>query len=107
MKQLAAEGRTIFVSSHLMNEMAVTADHLIVIGKGRLIADCPTQEFIELYAKFLLIFCAARFIEKCDHGEGGFMPPSSSRPEQPPIGRPLTVAAHHVVQRGCIRDPLG
>jgi ABC-2 type transport system ATP-binding protein len=47
MKQLAAEGRTIFVSSHLMNEMAVTADHLIVIGRGRLIADCPTQEFIE------------------------------------------------------------
>jgi ABC-2 type transport system ATP-binding protein len=47
MKQLAAEGRTILVSSHLMNEMAVTADHLIVIGKGRLIADCPTQEFVE------------------------------------------------------------
>jgi ABC-2 type transport system ATP-binding protein len=46
-KQLAAEGRTVFVSSHLMNEMAVTADHLIVIGRGRLIADCPTQEFIE------------------------------------------------------------
>jgi ABC-2 type transport system ATP-binding protein len=47
MKQLAAEGRTIFVSSHLMNEMAITADHLIVIGRGRLIADSPTQEFIE------------------------------------------------------------
>ena len=47
MKQLAAEGRTIFVSSHLMNEMAVTADYLIVIGKGKLIADCSTQEFIE------------------------------------------------------------
>ena len=47
MKHLAAEGRTIFVSSHLMNEMAVTADHLIVIGKGKLIADGPTQEFIE------------------------------------------------------------
>jgi ABC-2 type transport system ATP-binding protein len=46
MKQLAAEGRTIFVSSHLMNEMAVTADHLIVIGKGKLIADSPTEEFI-------------------------------------------------------------
>ena len=46
MKQLAAEGRTIFVSSHLMNEMAVTADHLIVIGRGQLIADCTTQEFI-------------------------------------------------------------
>jgi ABC-2 type transport system ATP-binding protein len=47
MKNLAAEGRTIFVSSHLMNEMAVTADHLIVIGRGQLIADCSTQEFIE------------------------------------------------------------
>jgi ABC-2 type transport system ATP-binding protein len=47
MKALAAEGRTIFVSSHLMNEMAVTADHLIVIGRGKLIADCSTQDFIE------------------------------------------------------------
>jgi ABC-2 type transport system ATP-binding protein len=46
MKQLAADGKTIFVSSHLMNEMAVTADHLIVIGRGKLIADCSTQEFI-------------------------------------------------------------
>jgi ABC-2 type transport system ATP-binding protein len=47
MKRLAAEGRTVFVSSHLMNEMAVTADHLIVIGRGRLVADCSTEEFIE------------------------------------------------------------
>jgi ABC-2 type transport system ATP-binding protein len=46
MKGLAAEGRTVFVSSHLMNEMAVTADHLIVIGRGRLIAACSTQEFV-------------------------------------------------------------
>ncbi|WP_019872040.1 ABC transporter ATP-binding protein [Salinispora oceanensis] len=47
MRQLAAEGRTVFVSSHLMNEMAVTADHLIIIGRGSLIVDCPTQEFID------------------------------------------------------------
>lgn len=47
MKAQAAQGRTVFVSSHLMNEMAVTADHLIVIGRGRLVADCSTQEFIE------------------------------------------------------------
>ncbi len=47
LKRLAAEGRTVFVSSHLMNEMAVTADHLIVIGRGKLIADCSTSEFIE------------------------------------------------------------
>jgi ABC-2 type transport system ATP-binding protein len=47
MKALAAEGRTIFVSSHLMSEMENTADHLLVIGRGRLIADCSVSEFIE------------------------------------------------------------
>jgi ABC-2 type transport system ATP-binding protein len=47
MKHLAGEGRTVFVSSHLMSEMAVTADNLIVIGRGRLIADCSTAEFID------------------------------------------------------------
>ncbi|WP_194916162.1 ABC transporter ATP-binding protein [Catenulispora rubra] len=46
MKTLAAEGRTVFVSSHLMNEMAVTADHLVIIGRGRLIADVPTADFL-------------------------------------------------------------
>jgi ABC-2 type transport system ATP-binding protein len=46
MKHLAGQGRTIFVSSHLMNEMAVTADHLIVIGRGKLIADSATQDVI-------------------------------------------------------------
>jgi ABC-2 type transport system ATP-binding protein len=46
MKQLAAEGRTILVSSHLMNEMAVTADHLIVIGRGKLLADAATEDVI-------------------------------------------------------------
>jgi ABC-2 type transport system ATP-binding protein len=46
MKALAAEGRTIFVSSHLMSEMENTADHLLVIGRGRLIADCTVDEFI-------------------------------------------------------------
>jgi ABC-2 type transport system ATP-binding protein len=46
MKQLASEGRTILVSSHLMNEMAVTADHLIVIGRGRLITESTTDEVI-------------------------------------------------------------
>jgi ABC-2 type transport system ATP-binding protein len=51
LKRLASEGRTVFVSSHLMNEMAVTADHLIVIGRGRLIADCTTTEFIERSSK--------------------------------------------------------
>ena len=43
---LAAEGRTVFVSSHLMSEMALTADHLIVIGRGRLIADTSVADFV-------------------------------------------------------------
>ena len=43
-KGLAAEGRAVFVSSHLMSEMALTADHLIVVGRGRLLAEGPTEE---------------------------------------------------------------
>lgn len=46
MRDLAAQGRTVLISSHLMAEMTLTADHLIVIGKGRLLADCSTAEFI-------------------------------------------------------------
>jgi ABC-2 type transport system ATP-binding protein len=47
MRSLAAEGRVVFVSSHLMSEMENTADHLIVVGRGRLIADCGMAEFID------------------------------------------------------------
>jgi ABC-2 type transport system ATP-binding protein len=46
MRGLAAEGRTVFVSSHLMSEMALTADHLVVIGRGRLIRDEGVSEFV-------------------------------------------------------------
>jgi ABC-2 type transport system ATP-binding protein len=46
LKELAAEGRAVFVSSHLMSEMALTADHLIVIGRGRLIADTSVDELV-------------------------------------------------------------
>src|SRR6201982_1628257 len=51
LKGLAEEGRTVFVSSHLMSEMALTADHLIVIGRGKLIADVPVGEFIQSASK--------------------------------------------------------
>jgi ABC-2 type transport system ATP-binding protein len=47
LRSLAAEGRTVLVSSHLMSEMAVTADHLIVVGQGRLIADTSVEEFVD------------------------------------------------------------
>ncbi|MFJ3102735.1 ATP-binding cassette domain-containing protein [Streptomyces sp. NPDC086835] len=46
LKSLAAEGRTVLVSSHLMSEMALTADHLVIIGRGRLLADTTVEAFV-------------------------------------------------------------
>jgi ABC-2 type transport system ATP-binding protein len=51
MRSFASEGRTVFVSSHLMSEMAITADYLIVIGRGRLIADTSVADFINSSAQ--------------------------------------------------------
>ena len=52
---MAAEGRTILVSSHLMSEMALTADHLIIIGRGRLLADTPTDRFVSATRRDVLV----------------------------------------------------
>jgi ABC-2 type transport system ATP-binding protein len=64
LRALAAEGRTVFVSSHLMSEMEVTADHLVVIHQGRLLADTPLPEFVashgSLEAGFLALTAGAR-----------------------------------------------
>ncbi|MEL7976790.1 ABC transporter ATP-binding protein [Isoptericola sp. F-RaC21] len=46
-RYLAAEGRTVFLSSHLMSEVALTADHVIVIGRGRILADMPVQQLVD------------------------------------------------------------
>src|ERR1700736_681335 len=54
LKSLAAEGRTVFLSSHLMSEMAVTADHLIIIGRGRLIRDVGLADFIDEWSTNLV-----------------------------------------------------
>jgi ABC-2 type transport system ATP-binding protein len=54
LKALAAEGRTIFVSSHLMSEMAMTASHLIVIGRGRMIADVGVDELTQMTSRGLV-----------------------------------------------------
>jgi ABC-2 type transport system ATP-binding protein len=51
LRGLAEEGRTVFVSSHLMSEMALTAEHLIVVGRGRLIADTSVREFTDLASR--------------------------------------------------------
>lgn len=47
LRRLAREGRTVLVSSHLMNETASFADHLVVLGRGRLLADTPMRDFID------------------------------------------------------------
>ncbi|TCJ31349.1 ABC transporter ATP-binding protein [Parafrankia sp. BMG5.11] len=60
LRELAVEGRTVFVSSHLMNEMALTAQHLVVIGRGRLIADTTVAEFVGAAARGgVLVRCTA------------------------------------------------
>jgi ABC-2 type transport system ATP-binding protein len=60
MKTLAAEGRTVFLSSHLMSEMALTADHLIIIGRGRLIADVSVDEFIRRHSRHSVLARSAQ-----------------------------------------------
>jgi ABC-2 type transport system ATP-binding protein len=51
LRQLAADGHTVLVSSHLMSEMALTADHLIIIGRGKLLADTPTERLTKSSAR--------------------------------------------------------
>src|SRR6478609_9335348 len=66
LKGLAAEGRTVLISSHLMSEMALTAHHLVVIGKGRLIADLPIAEMIAAASRATVLVrspAAARLVE--------------------------------------------
>jgi ABC-2 type transport system ATP-binding protein len=63
LRELAAEGRTVFVSSHVMSEMALTADHLIVIGRGRLIADLSVEEFLRSAAKNAVLVRSPRAVE--------------------------------------------
>jgi len=50
LRELADEGRTVFVSSHLMSEMSLTADHLLVIGRGTILADTGMSDFIERHS---------------------------------------------------------
>ncbi|HEX4063055.1 MAG TPA: ATP-binding cassette domain-containing protein [Streptosporangiaceae bacterium] len=86
MKQLAAEGRTVFVSSHLMNEMSVTADHLIVIGRGQLIADCSTKEFIaqSTQQSVLVRTPDAAKLTSAITAEGGHVETGEAAPDGPP-----------------------
>jgi ABC-2 type transport system ATP-binding protein len=67
LKDLASEGRTVFVSSHLMSEMALTADHLIVVGRGRVIADTTTAEFLQQASGNVVLVRSPQAGELRDH----------------------------------------
>jgi ABC-2 type transport system ATP-binding protein len=103
MKKLAGEGRTVFVSSHLMSEMALTAEHLVVIGRGRLLADTTVERFIaentQSYVRIatpepdrLRELLAAEGIQVTDSGDGGL---AAHGTDPARIGE--LVAAHGVV----------
>ena len=74
-RELAADGRTILVSSHLMSEMAQTAGHLVVIGRGRLLADVPTAELTSARRDVLLRSPRAAELAGLITAEGGAVAP--------------------------------
>jgi ABC-2 type transport system ATP-binding protein len=78
LRRLAGEGRTVFVSSHLMTEMALTADHLIVIGQGRLIADAPTAEIISASSRTHVLARSPRPVPACTPMAGRCASPGSA-----------------------------
>jgi ABC-2 type transport system ATP-binding protein len=70
MRDLAAEGRTVVVSSHLMSEMELTADHLVVIGKGRLIADTSLTDFLAGSSRDLVVRASSSGFAETLRGAG-------------------------------------
>jgi ABC-2 type transport system ATP-binding protein len=78
LRQLADEGRTVFVSSHLMNEVAQTADHVVVIGGGRIIADAPMSSIVAQHGLGAVDVRAARQADLSVHlvRHGGLVEPA-------------------------------
>ena len=80
LKSFAAQGRTILLSSHLMSEIAQTADHLVVIGRGRLLADAPVHAVVAAHATTSVVVRAARLTELITHlrARGGQILPADN-----------------------------
>ncbi len=79
MHRLADEGRTVFVSSHLLSEMALTAQELVVIGRGRLIAQCSTEEFVAQATENTVVVRSPQLaVLRCGAGPGR-RPPCGTR----------------------------
>ena len=85
LKGLAAEGRTVFLSSHLMSEMAVTADHLIIIGRGRAIRDIGLSEFVDESSRNMVRVRSPQAVQLRDAILGPDVRVSSHEPSVPEI----------------------
>jgi ABC-2 type transport system ATP-binding protein len=108
-KSMAAEGRTVLVSSHLMSEIAVTADHLIIIGRGRLLADTPTDRFVSGTHQDVLVrspragelagLLAARGAAVQPEGDGGLIVTGLDAPAIGDLAAGRGIAVHELVPR--------
>jgi ABC-2 type transport system ATP-binding protein len=109
-KSLAAEGRTVFVSSHLMSEMALTADHLIIVGRGKLLADTPTDRFTKASARGdvlvrspqageLAALAAARGAAVTAQDDGGLAVTGLDGPAIAGLAAAHDIAVHELVPR--------
>ncbi len=99
MQHLAAEGRTVLVSSHLLSEMALTAQNLVVIGRGRLISDSSVQEFVDFATDTTVRVRGPRLeeIERCLRDGGLTVRVEPADPIHPP----------HLVVSGATTDQVG
>jgi ABC-2 type transport system ATP-binding protein len=108
-KSMAAEGRTVLVSSHLMSEIALTADHLIIIGRGRLLADTPTGQFVSRTRQDVLVrspragelagLLTARGAAVQPEGEGGLAVTGLDAPAIGDLAAGHGIAVHELVPR--------
>lgn len=108
-KSMAAEGRTVLVSSHLMSEIALTADHLIIIGRGRLLADTPADQFVSGTRQDVLVrspragelagLLTARGAAVRPEGDGGLAVTGLDAPAIGDLAAGHGIAVHELVPR--------
>lgn len=109
-KALAAEGRTVFVSSHLMSEMALTAEHLVIIGRGRLLADMALERFVESNARSDVVVRSPRAAELAEllqargasvepDADGALAVSGMSAPEVGELAAERGIALHELYSR--------
>jgi ABC-2 type transport system ATP-binding protein len=109
LRSMATEGRTVLVSSHLMSEIALTADHLVIIGRGRLLADTPTDRFVSGTRQDVLVrspragelagLLTARGAAVRPEGDGGLSVTGLDTPAIGDLAAGHGIAVHELVSR--------